>query len=314
MYTPTITQNHSDPWFFDSNEQKFKKILFWVIFSFLLVSIVIPFLPIFEVDREKKEEIPPRFAKVLMQKKQKPPPPKPPVPQKKPKPDIDKPKEKNKKQPVKEAKKAEKPKVAKKKTVQERVAKVGLLALRNDLMDLHEDPILQRISNPSRKLITGGKTAAKTSRATVVKNFDKGSGGIDTSKLSKQTTRTALAQRDLTQVSTKIQPGGDEKRKGDERINVRTIEEVRLVIAKAHGGLTTLYNRQLRKQPGLKGVVLFELIIAPSGKVESCRVIQSELNSPRLERKFIIKLKSLDFGAKDVDTTRIDYPIDFFPP
>jgi len=187
------------------------------------------------------------------------------------------------------------------------------LALRNDLMDLREDPILQRISNPKRKLITGGKTAAKTSRATVVKNLAKGSGGIDTSKLSKQTTRTALAQRDLTQVSTKIQTGGDEKRKGDERVNVRTIEEIRLVLERYKGSFTTLYNRQLRKNPGLKGRVLFELTIAPSGKVMTCRIVQSELKSPRLEKKFVIKLKSLNFGAKDVGTTVIEYPLDFFP-
>ena len=313
MYPPTINQYQNDPWFFDSNEEKFKKILRWVIVGFLFVSIVIPFLPIFEVEREKKEEIPPRFAKVLMQKKQQKPPPKPPAPQKKPKPDVDKPKEKSKKQPVKDVKKAEKPKVAKKKTVQERVAKVGLLALRSDLMDLREDPILQRISNPNRKLITGGKTAAKTSRATVVKNLAKGSGGIDTSKLSKETTRTALEQRNLTQVSTNIQTAGDETRKGDERINVRTIEEIRLVLERYKGSFTTLYNRQLRKNPGLKGRVLFELTIEPSGKVITCRIIQSELKSPRLEKKFVIKLKSLNFGAKDVGTTVIEYPLDFFP-
>lgn len=311
MHTPTINLNEN-PWFFDSNEEKFQKILRWVLAVFLVISLVVPFLPIFEAEREKKEEIPPRFAKVLMQKKQQPPPPKPPVPQKKPKPDIDKPKEKSKKQP-KKAKKAEKPKVAKKKSVQERVAKVGLLALRSDLTALHDDPILQRISNPKRKLVTGGKTAAKTSRAEVVKNFKRGSGGIDTSKLSKQTTKTALSDRALTKVSTKIQTGGDEKRKGKERVNVRSNEEILLVIERAKGSLQTIYTRQLRRTPGLKGRVLFEFEIAPSGKVVVCRVLQSELNFPRLEKKFVIKLKSLDFGPKDVGTTITTYPLDFFP-
>ena len=314
MYTPALNPyvlRQNDDWFFDVNEARFKKLLRQIIGVFLVFGLVIPFLPIFEVEREKKEEIPPRFAKVLMKQQQKAPP-KPPAPQKKPKPEVEKPKETNKK-PVKKVKKAEKPKVAKKKTVQERVAKVGLLALRGDLLLLREDPILQRISNPKRKLLTGGKTAAKTSRASVVKNLEKGSGGIDTSKLSRTTTQTSLAQRNLTKISTKIQTGGDETRKGDERVNVRSIEEIRLVIARAKGGLQTLYTRQLRKNPGLKGRVLFELTISPSGQVMTCRIIQSELKTPGLEKKFIIKLKSLDFGAKDVSTTVIEYPLDFFP-
>jgi len=307
---PTINQ-HDNPWFFDSNEQQFHSILRWIIAGFLVLSIAIPFLPVFEVEREKKEKIPPRFAKVLMQKKQ--PPPKPPVPQKKPKAEAEKPKETSKKEAPKKAKKTKKPKVAKKKTVQERVAKVGLLALRSDLLALQDDPILQRISNPKQKLVTGGKTAAKTSRALVVENINEGSGGIDTSKLSKSTTRTELEQRNLTQVSSKIQTSGDEKRKGKDRVNSRNDEDMLLVIERIKGSLQTIYTRQLRKSPGLKGRVLFELIIAPSGKVISCRVVESELNLPGLERKFIIRLKSLNFGAENVGETRISYPLDFFP-
>jgi len=299
-------------WFFDSNEKLFRKIILWVFVLFLLLSIVVPFLPVFEVEREKKEKIPPRIAKVLLKKKQ-PPPPKPPAVVKKPKPEQSVPeKKKQEKKPKKVAKK-KKPSVKKKKAIQKKVNKIGLLALRSDLTDLHNDPVLERISNPKRKLVKSSRTKAKTSRSQVVKDFTKGSGGIDKSKLSNKTTKTVLADRSLTKVTSSIKTSGDETRRGDDRVNVRTIEDIRLILERHKGSFTTLYNRQLRKSPGLKGTVLFELTIAPSGQVIKCKILQSELNSPRLEKKFVIKLRSLDFGAKDVETTVIEYPLDFFP-
>lgn len=294
-----------------ADDRRFKKITGIVLAIFIATSLVVPFLPVFEIEREKKEEIPPRFAKVLMEKKQ-PPAPKPKT---KPKAEPEAPKKqeaKPEKKP-KELPKKEKPKVAKKQSIQEKVAKVGLLALRSELESLREDPVVNRIANPKRKLIKGAKTSANTNTKPVLKDVDKGSGGIDTSKLSRRTTETEIAQRNLTQVKTAMKESSDVERKGDERRNVRTIEELRLVIERHKGSFNTLFNRQLRKTPGLQGKVLFELTIAPSGEVTNVRILESELNVSSLERKFLVKWKSIDFGAKDVDETIISYPLDFFP-
>ena len=296
----------------DFDDQRFNKILLRVVSVFVVLSVVIPFLPVFEVDREKKEKVPPRIAKVLLaNKKIEPPPPPPPKPTaKNPQPE---------KEPVRkkiEPKKAEKkktPKVKQKKSVQERVAKVGLLALRSQLTELRDDPILNRISQKNRKLSKNVKSAARPTKASVAKNVTKGSGGIDTSKLSNKTTHTTLASRELTKVTTHIKVGGEDRPQGKDNIKGRSIESIRLQIERIKGSLQTLYMRQLRKTPGIEGTVLFDLTIAPSGKVVSCVVVESELKSPRLERKFVIKLKSINFGEEDAGQVKIRYPLDFLP-
>lgn len=291
-------------------DERFKKIVGIVVASVLVLSLIVPFLPVFELERDKKEKIPPRFAKVLMEKKQTPKPK--PITQPKAEPDIPK-KDDVKPDKKKEVKKKEKPKVAKKQTVQEKVAKVGLLALRSELESLREDVVVNRITQRSKNLISGAKTAAKPSTRPNIKNVNKGSGGIDTSKLSRRTTATEFEHRALTQVKTKELADSDKVRDGDERMNVRTIEELRLVIERNKGSFDTLYNRQLRKTPGLQGDVLFELTIAPSGQVTNVRILQSDLKNPSLERKFLIKWRRIDFGAKDVAETVISYRLSFFP-
>ena len=59
--------------------------------------------------------------------------------------------------------------------------------------------------------------------------------------------------------------------------------------------------------------MVLELTISPSGKVTKCRVISSELNDKKLERKLVSRIKLFKFTAKDVETAVVSYPIDFLP-
>ena len=74
-----------------------------------------------------------------------------------------------------------------------------------------------------------------------------------------------------------------------------------------------LYSRALRDKPELKGKLVLELTIAPSGEITACRVLSSELNDPDLERKLVARVKSFRFEARDVETITTTKPIDFFP-
>ena len=306
--------NNAEPhdWLAESEDRRFRRILIVVIMVFTAVSIAIPYLPVFKVEREKEIKLPPRVAKVLIEKKKIKKAPKPKEVIKKPKTEKKKPTKTPVVKPKKKVKKQTKPKV-KKQTAKQRVLKKGLLAMSSELNALREDKVFQRLSNPNRKLIKGAKNSSKNTRASVVKNVSQGSGGIDSSKMLAKTSQTDLAQRETTKVESTLAAAAGDKREGKDYVNSRTIEEIRLVLERHKGSFTTLYNRQLRRSPGLKGTVLFEIKIAPSGEVLSCKIIQSELQSPKLERKFVTKLKSLSFGAKDVETTIIEYPLDFFP-
>ena len=59
------------PWAVSEEEQRrFRRTLFGVFLFCLLFAVVIPFLPVPQVDREKAERVPPRLAKLVLERKQ----------------------------------------------------------------------------------------------------------------------------------------------------------------------------------------------------------------------------------------------------
>lgn len=95
---------------------------------------------------------------------------------------------------------------------------------------------------------------------------------------------------------------------------VRSRWEIQEVLDRNKGSIYTLYNRELRVDPELHGTVLLTITIDPTGKVTSCRILDSELDSPSLERDLLALVRQIDFGNRPgvpAVTTRI--PIEFFP-
>ena len=79
------------------------------------------------------------------------------------------------------------------------------------------------------------------------------------------------------------------------------------------GAIYAIYNRALRDDPALQGKVVLELKIAPSGSVVDCKVVSSELHMPELESKLLARIRTFDFGAKDVNEMVVTWPLDFLP-
>lgn len=94
---------------------------------------------------------------------------------------------------------------------------------------------------------------------------------------------------------------------------MRSIEDVRLVFERNKGSIYAIYNRVLREEPGLQGKVVVSLTIAPGGNVVECRIVSSELKTPELEGKLVARIRQFDFGAKDVETMVVSWPVDFLP-
>ncbi len=294
----------------DEESKRFQKILLVVLAIALVLAVIIPNLTVEKPDRKKAEELPPRFAKLILEKKTPPPPPPPKKVEKK----------KPEKKPVKKKVKPKKKVVKKKKVIQpdpDRARKVaeksGLLAFQDDLADLRTSVSDQVLKSSS--LQKGGNQAAKTTRSIITsKNATSGSGGINTSRLSRDTGGRNLASRSVTQVSSKLKAKKTSvKRSGGSRKASRSIEELQLVFDKNKGGIYSIYNRALRKDPSLQGKVVLKLTIAPSGRVTQCKVVSSELNNPALERKLVARVKLFKFGARNVDTMVTTYPIEFLP-
>ena len=92
-----------------------------------------------------------------------------------------------------------------------------------------------------------------------------------------------------------------------------SIEEVRRVFDTNKGAIFAIYNRALRKNPGLQGKVVLELTIDSSGRVTDCKVAETEITDAAVVAKIVSRVKLFDFGARDVKVTRINYPIHFLP-
>ncbi len=306
------------PWdLFDEDNRRFRKVLITVVVAFVILGIIVSRINVPELDRQQKEAVPPRLATVLLEKRQKPPSPPPKKIKEQPKPKPDQPKKEVEKAPEvpKKDQPPVKPEVTKKQEqIRKKVAKVGLLALTSELMSLNEAPVLKRISQKNKSLVKTAKSTSNRPKLATTDKVSKTSDGIDTSKLTNKTASTQLAQRETTLIKmTTVEASGDDRRSDDPRVVARTIEELQFSIQRHKGRFDILYNRALRKNPTLRGTVLFELTIAPSGKVTKCRILSSELNSATLEKKLRIKMKAIDFGAKDVPIVVVEYPLVFLP-
>ncbi len=307
----------NSPWeLFNADDRRFRIILSIILVLFLGLGIIVYYIEIPELTREEVETVPPRLATILLERKQQRLQPKP-IEAIKPTPPVeDKVKPEPEKKPTvipeKQPEQVKKSSEAKKK-IREKVSKIGLLAMQSELTALVDTSVFEIIKKKDNKLIK--KTTSKTgqSQLAMAKNVAKGSGGIDTSKLAEKNLNIALADRKLTSVQSKIEISGDESRRGKSRVASRSIETMQFAIDGIKRSFDFIYNKALRKNPTLRGEVLFELTVTPAGKVIKCRILSSELNDPVLERKLVIKMRSINFGAEDVPQIVIKYPFEFFP-
>jgi TonB family protein len=319
----------------EEEERRFRRILKRVLIACVLFSLIMPWLPVPKVDRSKEEELPPRLAKLLLEREAPPPAPvvrkpEPEAPAAKPQPEVTKPEPK--KPPVTEARKPEpaKPPGERIEAARRKASGVGLLAMKDELADLRGAPVaaqLQKDIKPGPGVGSGsgpgvgaGRSAGLPARSLITANATGGSGGINTSSLSRDTGGGGLAGRSTTAVQGVVggeggggAGGGGTLRRGASGKASRSIEDIKLVFDRNKGSIYAIYNRALREDPTLQGKVVVKLTIAPSGQVSDCQLVSSELRAPDLERKLLVRIRQFDFGARAVDTMVVTYPIDFLP-
>ncbi len=78
----------------------------------------------------------------------------------------------------------------------------------------------------------------------------------------------------------------------------RTDEEIQIVFDRYKATLYRIYNKELRKDPTLKGRITLRLTIEPDGKVSMCQSESSDLGSKVLIDKIVARVKRFNFGRK----------------
>lgn len=306
----------------DEDERRFRRIVAVIAGITLVTALVLPLIPLPE-RQHQTQAIPPRLAKLVIEKQRPKPAPEPapkPEPEKQAKPEPrpePKPEPKPEAKPEPQAKpQPEQPKPSVVEQAREKASKSGVLAFSNDLADLQQRDVSDSL-NKRQALSDKGAAASETQRDIVTSKVDTGSKGIDTANLSRDTgERQKLESRETTRVESPVESDHEQvaKRTRKQRAaGVRSDEAIQLVFDRHKSAFYRLYRRALRRNPSLQGTVVVRLTIAPSGRVTKARVISSELSDEGLERRIELRVMQLDFGAAQVRSTTVEYPIDFFP-
>src|SRR6266542_1717069 len=107
--------------------------------------------------------------------------------------------------------------------------------------------------------------------------------------------------------------GGDRPKAHGGPGNSRTDEEIQIVFDRYKASFYRLYNRELRNNPASKGQMVLRLTIEPDGSVSMCALQSSDMDAPDLAAQVVSRVRTMNFGAKDVLAVTISYPIDFLP-
>jgi protein TonB len=177
--------------------------------------------------------------------------------------------------------------------------------------------------------MVGGRVIANNASVALAANPDsdlltadasQGSGGVNESEYTVTVGKTALVSRAVTQLNEPLAKldSADQGAKAKQQSKSRTAdarreEDITLIFDRNKGKLYSVYNRALRKNPGLKGKIILQLIIAPNGKVIEIKVLSSDLDDPKLESGLLSRIRLFNFGAKDVEQVTVTYPIEFLP-
>lgn len=328
------------PWSKIGEEAQLLKKTFLVIAgAALFLSAAVPLLPSSDIVHNNGADVPPRLAKLLIERKAPPPPP-PPVVEPEPEPEevAEVPKEPEKApepEPIPEPEPVPEPKVAfvpepeiapppPVNEAREKAAKAGLMAMADELAELRDtSSIDSALSN--RSLSNAVDAAERTERSLVTSASGKASGGINTAELSRNTGGGGLAGRQVTQVTSPVAgaggrggsggraDGSNETGVGSGGAGQRSRDQIEMIFDRNKAAIYALYRRALRSDPSLQGKLVLELTISGSGEVLDCRVVSSELNAPEFEQRLVKRVRLFKFGAQDVGTITTTKPIDFFP-
>ena len=274
----------------------------------LFIGYVASNIPVPEQTRNTQTVVPERIAKFLTEKK------KPKVIKEKPKP-LPKPKlkPKVKKKPPAKARK-NKPLTKELKKARKKAESSGLLALSNELADLMDtSAVSAMVSGRTSKAAT---KAAVVNKDVLSKGVGVGSGGVQASKYAMVSGHTKLSSKELNSFRESLLANNTVRKPNKQttsRADIRLEEQVTIVFDQNKSKLYSLYNRARRQAPGLKGKIILQITIAPSGKVVKVKIVVSELNNPGLERRIVSRVKQFNFGLSGNESVTVTFPIEFIP-
>jgi hypothetical protein len=312
------------PWMRGSDDdQRFRKALLGSMAAALLLGLLIPLIDIPIPERGELIEVPERFARLI--REERPLPPAQPVPEERAPEEPPKPEpeqlvaEETPKPPEPRPADTPEPVVAQQEAPKKDVQSTGILAFRESFSNLAEARPSARLGADARLSNAGDSAIGRPERSMVTTQAPGSSGGINLASLSRDVGTGGgggqIGGVELTRVASSIgASGGHDRPLAGGAVSGRTDEEIQIVFDRYKAALYRLYNRELRKDPTLRGQMVLRLTIEPDGSVSLCMLQASDMDAPLLAEQVVDRVRLFDFGAKEgIPPVTILYPIDFLP-
>jgi hypothetical protein len=308
------------------DDTRFRKSLTTTLLIAVFLGVVTPLIPMPVVEPEEVLELPERVVRFIDLSQRRALPPAPVVEQPKPEEPEPPPEPQqvaNEQTP--EAPPVVEPAPAPEVAPRQRAEAAGLLAFRESFADIAERRPAAQIGSAARVSNAGAGDNRLPTRSLVTSLAPGSSGGINLASISRQVGGDgggggSLEGVEVGRVTSNIGegPGGPGGSGVGDRAWAgsaagRTDEEIQIVFDRYKASLYRLYNRELRLNPSLRGQMVLRLTIEPSGAVSFLELQSTDMNAPALVTQVLDRVRTFDFGAKDVAAITIVYPIDFLP-
>jgi len=202
----------------------------------------------------------------------------------------------------------------------EQVKTKGILAFRDSFANRASIRPTANLGSQARISNAGENAVGRPSRSMVSTNALGSSGGINLADISRDVGGGGGGGMEgvaVSRVASSIGGGGgtgDRPSAGGGVMAGRTDEEIQIVFDRYKASLYRLYNRELRKDPTLRGQMVIRLTIEPDGTVSLCELQSTDMTSELLSQQVVGRIGTFNFGAKeDIAAVTIIYPIDFLP-
>ena len=282
------------------------------------------------------EEVPDRFAKLILEEPKVEPAPvavpeppkvatieKPPTPLEKPKPKVVEPVRKDAGQRRTQPKKVvpedrgQAGRELAKKEVTQQLASVTS-SLENVLTDVSSSLASTDDGAPKKKVRTnrrktrGGRTATQlASVGTAVPTIDApaaGSSAITGSQIEIASTEGALVSESW------VPDANSANGQAATNQSLRSDRSLLSVVRKYSAGIQFCYDNELKKAPGLGGKLVVSITVAASGRVTGANVVRDTVGSAALQKCALTQIEAWKFPAIEAGVVTFQAPFVFTPP
>lgn len=306
------------PWTRSSSEdRRYRWSLVLTVIATSALAYAVSLVSIPAIERPKQIQLPERMARLVREERAPPPPPQP-VEEPQEEEEIPEPELADEQSPEEAPEPAEEPEVAvlSEREVKEKVRTQGILAFRDSFASRASLNTTAQLGSRARVRDVDDDAISRPQRSMVSSSAPGLDSNINLGDISRNVDDgSAVAGVEVARVTSRIETAGAvERPQATAALAGRTDEDIQIVFDRYKSALYRLYNRELRRDPRLRGQMVLKLTIEADGSVSSCELESSNMDAPQLAQQVIDRVLGFDFGAMDdVEPVTILYPIDFMP-